>query len=172
MCTTRMSLKKRSVHQPRDDNAPPYWTRKRTKMTKTTNHSIPLNRPESMLCLLPSQTRRNTMSLVLSLGQRKAKDQPPERDRLRQATFGPGSASAPTAPHLLLPLRQPPRENRRHLAHEEPKHQEQQPEAEDEDHEAKGHSKPAGTSTSISLAKVATVEEPSDLSSMSYCRRH
>ena len=116
MGTTTMSLKKRSVHQPGDDNAPPYWTRKRTKMTKTTNHSIPLNRPESMLCLLPSQTRRNTMSLVLSLGRRKAKDQPPERDRLRQATFGPGSASAPTPPHLLLPLRQPPRENRRHLA--------------------------------------------------------
>ena len=105
-CTTRMSLKKRSVHQPGDDNAPPYWTRKRTKMTKTTNHSIPLNRPESMPYLLPSQTRRNTMSLVLSLGRRKAKDQPPERDRLRQATFGPGSASAPTPPHLLLPLRQ------------------------------------------------------------------
>ena len=112
------------------------------------------------------------MSLVLSLGRRKAKDQPPERDRLRQAPFGPGSASAPTPPHLLLPLRQPPRENRRHLAHEEPKHQEQQPEAEDEDHEAKGDSKPASTPTSISLAKVATVEEPSDLSSMSYCRRH
>ena len=116
MGTTTMSLKKRSVHQPGDDNAPPYWTRKRTKMTKTTNHSIPLNRPESMPYLLPSQTRRNTMSLVLSLGRRKAKDQPPERDRLRQATFGPGSASAPTPPHLLLPLRQPPRENRRHLA--------------------------------------------------------
>ena len=90
MGTTTMSLKKRSVHQPGDDNAPPYWTRKRTKMTKTTNHSIPLNRPESMPYLLPSQTRRNTMSLVLSLGRRKAKDQPPERDRLRQATFGPG----------------------------------------------------------------------------------
>ena len=106
MGTTTMSLKKRSVHQPGDDNAPPYWTRKRTKMTKTTNHSIPLNRPESMPYLLPSQTRRNTMSLVLSLGRRKAKDQPPERDPLRQAIFGPGLASAPTPPHLLLPLRQ------------------------------------------------------------------
>ena len=152
MGTTTMSLKKRSVHQPGDDNAPPYWTRKRTKMTKTTNHSIPLNRPESMPYLLPSQTRRNTMSLVLSLGRRKAKDQPPERDCLRQATFGPGSASAPTPPHLLLPLRQPPRENRRHLAQGEPEHQEQQPEGEDEDHEAKGDSQPAGTPTSITLS--------------------
>lgn len=152
MGTTTMSLKKRSVHQPGDDNAPPYWTRKRTKMTKTTNHSIPLNRPESMPYLLPSQTRRNTMSLVLSLGRRKAKDQPPERDRLRQATFGPGSASAPTPPHLLLPLRQPPRENRGHLAQGEPEHQEEQPEGEDEDHEAKGDSQPAGTPTSITLS--------------------
>ena len=94
----------------------------------------------------------NTMSLVLSLGRRKAKDQPPERDGLRQATFGPGSASAPTQPHLLLPLRQPPRENRRHLAQGEPEHQEQQPEGEDEDHEAKGDSQPAGTPTSITLS--------------------
>ena len=112
------------------------------------------------------------MSLVVSLGPRKAKDQRPKRDRLRQATFGPGSASAPTPPHLLLRLRQHPRENRRHLAAEEAKHQEQQGEAEDEHHEAKGDSQPAATPTSISLPKVGTIEEASDLSSMSYCRSH
>lgn len=153
MSTKRMTEKKRSVHQPEDDNAPTYWTSKTTRRTRTTSRSIHLNCLRSMPCLLPSQTQRNIMSPVLCLGWRKAKHQHPETDPPQPATSGPGLASAQTPPHLLVPRPRHQGKKRRHLSRAEANQLGQKPEAEDDHQEAKGDSLQANTPTPISLRK-------------------
>ena len=164
--------------EPEEDVRPPTRRRQRTMILddddEEDEEDEPFNTPKSSAehALFITQADPDDYHEPGTLSRAdKGKARRAGRDPLLPVTFGPGSASVPTRAPLLEPQRQRQRENRPHLGREERDHPEEQREAGHEAHEPKGDTQPLATSILISVARVPSVQQASDLPNISYCRK-